>query len=358
MKNRNLVKVGFLSTLLCASVAISGCHKGDDPSPDNGGQQNTVDGVLLSELRCTVAEFADKYIQLKQGVPVTVTLTDVTDANIAKVSETLRKMHVTAPLSKAGADTQYIITLIMESVSEALKEIPTDAFKGVDVIRELVIPACVETVKSGAFAECLNLELVKILGSNTKVDAKAFDGDREDIRIEIADGNVSLKFDGNGFKGGIAPGMVIYKESTILPDQGSMERPGFKFLGWAKSADAKKAEYEAGSSFNGKADVLYAVWKSYQFAITYHFDPQNPDRTDVQVLTGKYIESEHPVFGPVNNYYEPDYNKQYFKCWKDSEGNEYNQREPVSIYQDLDLYPVYVDIEAISIETLEIDFFK
>ena len=152
MKNRNFLRVGLLGSLL--GTIMGSCGDDEEPTPNNQIQPNPnpdpepnpdpnkpVDQEkLVSELKCTVDEFATKYTTLKKGEKVTVTLTDVSDANIAKVSETLKKMSAD-PISKAG-EAKYIVTLILESISNALKTIPADTFKGVEVLREVVIPAC------------------------------------------------------------------------------------------------------------------------------------------------------------------------------------------------------------------------
>ncbi len=309
---------------------------------------------MVSERKCTVAEFATKYQTLKKGEPVSVTLTDVSDANIAQVSETLKKMQASATLAKAGTDAKYIITLIIESVSEALKTIPANTFKGVEVLREVVIPACVEVIQSDAFAECVNLEVVKILGKETKVDEKAFEDCKEDIKIEqMADDKVFLKFDGNGNKGGVAPGVVIYKESTELPGQGAMERPGFNFLGWAKSADAKKADYEAGSTFAGEADVLYAIWKPYQFVITYHNEDGSVWKEDLH--SGTQLEKEEVLL-------REDFlwsSQRLFRGWRDDEGNLYAPESLLVVFHDCDLYPVIEDVDnSFDIDVVPVIYYK
>ena len=44
---------------------------------------------------------------------------------------------------------------------------------------------------------------------------------------------------------------------------------GFTFLGWATDSNAATAEYEAGATYNGNADVtLYAVWKAIPVTLT------------------------------------------------------------------------------------------
>ncbi len=367
MRNRNLLKVGFLAALLVASAVMSSCGKGDDPAPDNGGQQNPggqdkPDGPVnpvnpdnpenpvvdanVTDLKCTVAEFAEKYKTLKTGVPVKVTLTDVSDANIVQVSEILRKMSQSAALSKAGNDAVYFLTLVLESVQNALKTIPADTFKGVEVLREVVIPACVEAIKSDAFAECVNLTVVKILGEETKVEETAFEGCSEEIKVEQVgdDKKVSLSFDGNGQKLGSAPEVVIYKDKTILPGQGSMKRGGYQFLGWAKSADAKKPDYLSGDEYSGSVDRLYAVWRNVQVFINYHGNYTNEDLvTNEFATTGSIIESpDYPAqtYSFLYSSY-PVPEGMVFKCWKDLDGIYYNAGDTIVNDSDVDLYPVF-----------------
>ncbi len=313
----------------------------DKPNPDNPGNDNSTpdkpEVVLVSELKCTVAEFATKYQTLKKGEPVSVTLTDVSDANIAQVSETLKNMSAQT-LAKAG-ETGYILRLVLESISNALKTIPADTFKGVEVLREVVIPACVEVIQSDAFAECVNLVSAKILGADTKVDEKAFENANAEIKVEqVAPDGKSLKFDGNGYKLGTEPSVQIFKESTSLPDAGTMQRPGFNFLGWAKAADAKTADFESGASFGGDAEVLYAVWKPYQFLITYH--EENGSVWGEDLLSGTKLEKEEYVLRtPFLGY------SKIFKGWKDGDGNLYQPGSPITIFHDCDLYQVWEDVD-------------
>ncbi len=114
--------------------------------------KKTDDVVLVSELKCTVAEFATKYTTLKKGEKVNVTLTDVSDANISKLAQTLQKMSATT-ISKAASDDNYIVVLVLESKDE-LTKIPAEVFKDCKAIVSVTIPECVELIESGAFDGC------------------------------------------------------------------------------------------------------------------------------------------------------------------------------------------------------------
>jgi len=348
-------------SLLGASLMLGSCGSEDDPQPDNQtpnnqkpddqkpDDQKPADEVLVSELKCTVTEFATKYTTLKKGEKVTVTLTDVSDDNLANVAKTLKAMQAKT-LSKEGG-VQYIIVLVLESVDNELKTIPADIFKSIEVLREVVIPACVEAIKSDAFADCVNLVSAKILGSATKVDEKAFANANADFKLEQAaqDGKY-LKFDGNGFKQGSVPEILIYKETVTLPDAGAMLRPGFNFLGWAKTADSKKADYEACASFDGDAEVLYAVWKPYQYVITYYYEHGYSE----MLLSGTALESKELVF-PTRL----SGNNRIFKGWRDEEGNLYAPGAPITIYQDCDLYEVWEDVDdKFSIDVVPVIYYK
>lgn len=161
MKRKFLFSAAFILALFGASLMYSSCGK-DDSNPDN-----TVVGTLVSSLECTVKDFAVKYITLKKGEKVFVTLTDVSDANLAQVSETLRKMSVTR-ISKSGSD-QFRVILVLKS-QESLTKIPAKAFKGCTAISEITIPESVRKIEAGAFADCTELSEIEILGADTDVE--------------------------------------------------------------------------------------------------------------------------------------------------------------------------------------------
>ncbi|MCQ2252978.1 MAG: DUF4595 domain-containing protein [Bacteroidales bacterium] len=176
------------------SIAATSCSKDDDDNAnkDNteqtGNDQNPTEEVkLVSELKCTVAEFADKYTTLKKGEAVKVTLTDVSNSNIAKVSEILKKMSGSTTLQKAGKESAYIIALYLQSADgNALTEIPAEAFKGCTAIKSIEIPETVTKILADAFVGCSGLETVK-LPENVEITEGAFEGSIwQPVKKEVA----------------------------------------------------------------------------------------------------------------------------------------------------------------------------
>jgi len=194
--NKKFLKVALFASLMSISFAYTSCSKEDDsPAQNNqevtGGttdkpsDEKTDDVVLVSELKCTVAEFATKYTTLKKGEKVNVTLTDVSDANISKVAQTLQKMSATT-ISKAASDDNYIVVLVLESKDE-LTKIPAEVFKDCKAIVSVTIPECVELIESGAFDGCSALEAVKILSEVAVIQEGAF---AENVKVEKGDNEV------------------------------------------------------------------------------------------------------------------------------------------------------------------------
>jgi len=192
-KKRLFLNMGLAAVLLGSSIVFGSCgNDDDDPLPNGNGQQtadnsdkpgnsdtpgnsdNPEETVLVSELRCTVAEFASKYQTLKKGEKVTVTLTDVSNANLADVANVLRKMSQTQ-VSKSGDGLQYLISLILECLDGTLTEIPADVFKDCQALLSITIPDSVLEILANAFAGCVNLEAASI-PENANIAADAFDG--------------------------------------------------------------------------------------------------------------------------------------------------------------------------------------
>ncbi len=148
-----------------------------NPSGENqnpSGENTTPEVVLVSELNCTVSEFETKYQTLKKDEPVSVTLTDVSNSNISKVSAVLKKMSGTS-LQKAAEESKYIVALVLESKDNSLTAIPAEAFKGCAVLKAIEIPESVTEILADAFAGCASLETVK-LPENVEITEGAFEG--------------------------------------------------------------------------------------------------------------------------------------------------------------------------------------
>ena len=79
----------------------------------------------------------------------------------------------------------------------------------------------------------------------------------------------TITYNANGGTGGPEVQTAIAGESTTLSST-KPTRTGYTFLGWATSSSATSAEYTAGGSYTGSADVtLYAVWEQDEYRVTY-----------------------------------------------------------------------------------------
>ena len=74
-----------------------------------------------------------------------------------------------------------------------------------------------------------------------------------------------MTFDANGASGQVpSPVSVSRGASFTAPAVGAMKKTGYHFMGWAKLADAKTADYSAGATVTDiSANItLYAVWEA------------------------------------------------------------------------------------------------
>ncbi len=80
-----------------------------------------------------------------------------------------------------------------------------------------------------------------------------------------------LTFDANGGEG--APEAMEVTENTVTLPAEEPTLEGYLFKGWAKSADAETADYQAGETIDiSDNTVLYAVWETKARTITYTLD--------------------------------------------------------------------------------------
>ena len=81
--------------------------------------------------------------------------------------------------------------------------------------------------------------------------------------------NFTVEFDANGGTGSVASQTAVAGSTITLPDQGSLERTGYTFDGWATSADGPKA-YDVGDSFTVNDNTtLYAHWVERTYTVTF-----------------------------------------------------------------------------------------
>ena len=72
---------------------------------------------------------------------------------------------------------QNIENLFVVRIPDGVTHIPDGAFKNGHLIKEVILPASLETIGNEAFMNCDNLETVTFLGNNlTSIGNSAFDG--------------------------------------------------------------------------------------------------------------------------------------------------------------------------------------
>lgn len=345
------MKVNHLLTslLLCAlTLGSMSCGKDsdnsvvDNPSQSQGNQQNPgnhndpsgpdVQAELLSELSCTVSEFASQYKKLKVGTPVDVTITDVSDDNLPQLTRILKSISGSSISKSASSD--YIFVIVLLSPDSNLTEIPAEAFAGCDVITSITLPESVEVVAAAAFADCVNLDVVKILTDLVSFAEDAFD---VDINIDtlastatVTETVSKISFKTQFDKIQLSP--VEFRTKLVLPGSETMTRLRHKFLGWALSKDAVRPDFAPNAiASNLDVDCLYAVWQPLPFVARFH----NNFDYKAGYTFWNYNKGDNIYFSTPYNIPEG----LYFDYWADEYGNrfvfdEYDGR-------DIDLYPVY-----------------
>ncbi len=81
-----------------------------------------------------------------------------------------------------------------------------------------------------------------------------------------------IEYDPNGNGVVNMPGNQTFQEKCEILDSTKPVRTGYSFLGWAKSADSTKPDYQPGDEYCGDSVKLYAVWAENQtgpFKVTY-----------------------------------------------------------------------------------------
>lgn len=356
-----LFQVGLLASLLGFSAAFTSCGGDDNPAPDNQEQPDTpvvMDTSKVSYLNCYVENFELQHTRLLSGMPVDLILVGVSSDNIAQVAEILRGKSYSSDSSAS-----YYINLELRSSDGLLATIPENTFRGCTGLCSVIVPAQVKEIGAGAFADCPMLKDVSILSSEAIVADGAFSGCHPDIIVdqEGLDRTVSVVFVSNGSITGDESFTITGNRFVRLPGQGDMSRPGFKFLGWAVNRDARKGDYEPDLHYKGGADTLYAVWRSFQFAITYHYrldDPiGNPElHTGIEIERGNL----HLKFrNDISHVVAPE--GQFPYAWFDDVSkNVYIPGELLVEYRDYHLYPLFKDAQTVgsSFEDLSVTIYQ
>ncbi len=123
----------------------------------------------------------------------------------------------------------------------------------------------------------------------------------------------SIKFDGNGASGTVPDAITVENAGLeiTLPDQGSLTKNGYSFVGWSEKTDTQSLNqgqvtiYPAGSSLIlNKSMTLYAIWAENTPSVAVHFfirldativnepsNAQSDDYTGHDTNSGMYFNS-------------------------------------------------------------------
>ena len=106
-------------------------------------------------------------------------------------------------------------------------------------------------------------------------------GDIVELYAKWTANSYTINYDPNGGTGTAVPASTsaTYDQNVEFAAQGSIERTGYTFLGWAKSASATTADYTAGSITSmppnlvtSDSTMLYAVWSINPYTISYNMN--------------------------------------------------------------------------------------
>lgn len=150
-----------------------------------------------------------------------------------------------------------------------------------------------------------------------------------------------VSYDANGGEG--APdSQRKYEDADLVLSDVVPARDGYKFLGWATSADASEAEYIAGATYSENAELtLYAVWEKIYY-ITYNANGgEGAPETQIK---DKNVDLVITISTPTRVGYK-------FLGWAasaDAEEVEYLPNDTYSLNSDLDLYAVWEKLYVIT----------
>jgi len=138
----------------------------------------------------------------------------------------------------------------------------------------------------------------------------------------------NLKFDDNGSTSGEIPEKKKYKYKSIvtIPDNGNLEREGYRFLSWNTKQDGSGISYTEGDTFSmPDSDMeLFAQWKALPvYKVTYNAN--DADSGKVPIDNNSYYEGkEVTVAGNPGNLYREGYSYSGWSTETNGEGETFN----------------------------------
>lgn len=143
-----------------------------------------------------------------------------------------------------------------------------------------LVVACVTDGSVPAGKICvLRFKVIASSAGNTNLNFSAIEAtDSVDAPINMSGGSYTLPlvqrytvtYNANGGTGAPAA-QTKYTGDSLKLSSVKPTRTGYTFLGWATSATATSAQYAAGGTYTGNANLtLYAVWKANTYTVTYN----------------------------------------------------------------------------------------
>ncbi|MCR5137683.1 MAG: leucine-rich repeat protein [Oscillospiraceae bacterium] len=156
----------------------------------------------------------------------------------------------------------YCSELVEITLPNTLTSLGAGAFKGCSKLKQISIPESITTIEFAVFYECTDLTDIYYGGCEAQwneIAISASNTPATSARKHFAKAMIS--YNANGGHNAPDAQIITNGAQTDLSTQ-SPNRDGYKFLGWAFTADSSTAAYQPGARFIAAGDIiLYAVWE-------------------------------------------------------------------------------------------------
>ncbi len=125
------------------------------------------------------------------------------------------------------------------------------------------------------YYDSAKLSVTGLTGGSTEITVSLLQTDSQKVittkKITVTIGpNYTISYNANGGSGAPASQTKYYGKTLALSNT-KPTRTGYSFLGWATSSTATQATYASGANYTlNAATTLYAVWKPYEYTVSYN----------------------------------------------------------------------------------------
>ncbi len=190
-------------------------------APDDG-DADTTNNIQYLTVTFSLNDLYDKEMQGDFDIVLNIEEynPNYTDAEVYAGSEQFVKVSSTIPSSGSVNSTspngEASLLSATALASEATRtELPENAFKNKDNLKEVVLPTTIQTIKKGAFDGCSSLTNIIVPSSVTKIEDKAFANCSSLKTLELPQG---VEVEGNileGINEISVPNIFEYKDETL-----------------------------------------------------------------------------------------------------------------------------------------------